>query len=92
MGKSTGAYVIEEGKSGPVVKAVEQEPGVCPCGALVCMSCQTVLDPATVANHKCGGGKMGGGDEMDEATLRRLKKLGKECPVRTALLALTLSD
>ena len=73
--------VIVDGKMGPVQKE-KRQPGVCPCGALVCLSCQSLLDPETADDHACAAG-----DSMDAATLSILANNSntKKCPVRNSL-------
>jgi len=68
---------IVEGSSGP--RLIERsKPGMCPCGAIVCLRCHERLDPEIAEFHACG--RYHKNARVDEATLRELERSGKKCP------------
>ena len=48
-------------------------PGICRCGALVCVECHVLVAPDEL--HACAEGA-----DVDEATLTALSRTGKRCP------------
>mmetsp|Transcript_12429 Transcript_12429/g.20639 ORF Transcript_12429/g.20639 Transcript_12429/m.20639 type:complete len:1077 (+) Transcript_12429:142-3372(+) len=75
--KATYSTLIEEGPSGPMAVS-RLHPGMCPCGAVVCLKCKERLDPEIAEFHVCG--RQHRGLVMDEATRKELEKSGKQCP------------
>mmetsp|Transcript_16738 Transcript_16738/g.25184 ORF Transcript_16738/g.25184 Transcript_16738/m.25184 type:complete len:1029 (+) Transcript_16738:23-3109(+) len=53
-------------------------PGLCPCGALVCLRCHLLLDVDTAEWHDCS--RTGAAKTMDTKTAAELKRIGKRCP------------
>eukprot|EP00470_Lotharella_oceanica_P012902 CAMPEP_0170187640 /NCGR_PEP_ID=MMETSP0040_2-20121228/42216_1 /TAXON_ID=641309 /ORGANISM="Lotharella oceanica, Strain CCMP622" /LENGTH=259 /DNA_ID=CAMNT_0010434729 /DNA_START=90 /DNA_END=869 /DNA_ORIENTATION=- len=68
---------IVEGSSGP--RLIERaKPGMCPCGAIVCLRCHEKLDAEIAEFHVCG--RYHKNAKVDDATLRELERSGKKCP------------